>query len=597
VATFSIFNASPTPVTGTVFNDNEPVELGMAFTVINAGWITDLLYYRPQQGSNVAVTRELRLWRHSTKALLATAQATTPAGSFGWQKAKLATPIKIAASTRYIVSYRTNDWYQSANNYFNSTNEVAFDGRDDNAYSDPSGTVRAGQSSGSYANGVYAYGSAIVMPSQTHQKCNYWLDVVFTDQDPGVVTPPPALPVVTLAVSPATAAEDGTANLLYTFSRTGDTSFALTVNYTVSGTAASRSDFTGTSSTVTFAAGSATATVIIDPAADATVEPDETVTIALAAGAGYTLGTPGSATGTITNDDVVAPPPPSTGLKGWQLNETNTGLASFGINGSQLPVYTGPYEIPAGSFISGVRFTGNVSLWQGNITIEKSIFQPTDAGRGMPLVNTSNYNGNFESAKGKVVIRDCEFDGSLLSQETAAYATAFIGIADMQRNYIHHFGSGIALMNTGTQFDSIIEGNYAHKMLGFGNPNTTGNHSDTFTIRDFTDSARPDRKAIIRNNRFVNDSPNATGPFFMQAWNGRIDNVSIEGNLVEGNGWNMGLEANQNGYSNISVVNNRFNPAEPQYVVYYQGGPGWTTWQENYRYDPTKPDGKGAIVN
>ncbi|MCZ8222503.1 MAG: M10 family metallopeptidase C-terminal domain-containing protein [Microcystis sp. LE19-84.1B] len=114
----------------------------------------------------------------------------------------------------------------------------------------------------------------------------------------------PTLPSITLAVSPASVTEDGTTNLVYTFTRTGVTTDALTVNYTVSGTATNGTDYASIPTSVTFAAGSATATVIVDPTADTTVESDETVILTLAAGTGYTVGTPNAATGTITNDDL-----------------------------------------------------------------------------------------------------------------------------------------------------------------------------------------------------------------------------------------------------------------------------------------------------
>ncbi|MCZ8242281.1 MAG: hypothetical protein O9323_10995, partial [Microcystis sp. LE19-131.1A] len=110
---------------------------------------------------------------------------------------------------------------------------------------------------------------------------------------------------VTLAVSPSSVTEDGTTNLVYTFTRSGVTTNALTVNYTLGGTATLNTDYTrtGTTNTVTFAAGSSTATVIVDPTADTTVEPNETVILTLATGTGYTVGTPNAATGTINNDD------------------------------------------------------------------------------------------------------------------------------------------------------------------------------------------------------------------------------------------------------------------------------------------------------
>jgi Ca2+-binding RTX toxin-like protein len=118
-------------------------------------------------------------------------------------------------------------------------------------------------------------------------------------------------PTITLAVAPITVNEDGTTNLVYTFTRTGVTTNALTVNYGVGGTATLGTDyaqtgaatFAATAGTVTFAAGATTAIVTIDPTADTTVETDETVALTLASGAGYTVGTTTAVTSTIVNDD------------------------------------------------------------------------------------------------------------------------------------------------------------------------------------------------------------------------------------------------------------------------------------------------------
>ncbi|ARI82603.1 beta strand repeat-containing protein [Microcystis aeruginosa] len=117
------------------------------------------------------------------------------------------------------------------------------------------------------------------------------------------------LPSITLAVSPSSVTEDGTTNLVYTFTRSGVLTNALTVNYTLGGTATLNTDYTrtGTNNTVTFAANSTTAKVTVDPTADTTVEPDETVILTLASGTGYTIGTTTPVTGTITNDDVTLP--------------------------------------------------------------------------------------------------------------------------------------------------------------------------------------------------------------------------------------------------------------------------------------------------
>ena len=110
---------------------------------------------------------------------------------------------------------------------------------------------------------------------------------------------------VSLAVSPASVAEDGATNLVYTFTRTGDLQCpdGQLQRYRHGGQYRLHGTSTG-SQTVTFAAGAATATVTVDPTVDSTVEADETVILTLAAGTGYNVASPGAATGTISNDDI-----------------------------------------------------------------------------------------------------------------------------------------------------------------------------------------------------------------------------------------------------------------------------------------------------
>ena len=80
-------------------------------------------------------------------------------------------------------------------------------------------------------------------------------------------------------------------------------SAALTVSYTVTGTATAGSDYTSLGTSISFAAGSSTATLTVTPLQDTLVEADETVILTLASGTDYTLGTPSSATVTLTSDD------------------------------------------------------------------------------------------------------------------------------------------------------------------------------------------------------------------------------------------------------------------------------------------------------
>lgn len=113
-----------------------------------------------------------------------------------------------------------------------------------------------------------------------------------------------AAPSVSIAVAPASVSEDGATNLVYTVTRSLNLSSPTVVNLTTGGTATSGVDYTGGVATVSIPSGATTATVTINPTADATVEANETVILTVAAGSGYTVGAPASATGTILNDDV-----------------------------------------------------------------------------------------------------------------------------------------------------------------------------------------------------------------------------------------------------------------------------------------------------
>lgn len=127
---------------------------------------------------------------------------------------------------------------------------------------------------------------------------------------------PPVPPAISLSLTPAAVLEGGASSLVYTFSRTGTTSTPLTVNFRVAGTATINVDYSGvtaagTTGSVTFAAGAATAQVSVTPINDSTIESNETVALTLLANSNYTIATAATFTGTITDDDVN--PAPTTG--------------------------------------------------------------------------------------------------------------------------------------------------------------------------------------------------------------------------------------------------------------------------------------------
>jgi PKD repeat protein len=187
----------------------------------------------------------------------------------------------------------------------------------------------------------------------------------------GTAPPPPGKPVVTVMATDANASESGDPGI-FTLSRTGDTSGALTVNYSLGGTAVNGTDYQTLSGTVTIAAGASAATVTVSPIDDTQVEGDETVVITLSADAAYDVGTPGSATVTIADNDGTPPPnepvislsasdpdgsetgPDSGAIRFHRTGDTSqaiqvswtfSGTASNGVDYQQLPT-TSPF--PAG---------------------------------------------------------------------------------------------------------------------------------------------------------------------------------------------------------------------------------------------------------
>jgi hypothetical protein len=186
------------------------------------------------------------------------------------------------------------------------------------------------------------------------------------------------LPTVTIAATDPIATEAGPTTGQFTLTRTGVTTAALTVNYSVAGTATAGSDYSALTGTLALPAGSATATVTVTPIDDLLVEADETVVVTLSANAAYTVGTTASATVTITSDEattlptvtIVAADTTATeaGLTTGQFALTRTGAttAALTVNftvggtataGSDYAALSGSVQIPSGAAAATVTVT------------------------------------------------------------------------------------------------------------------------------------------------------------------------------------------------------------------------------------------------
>lgn len=229
---------------------------------------------------------------------------------------------------------------------------------------------------GTLPAGITLSSAGVVSGTTTAATGNYPVTIRVTDSSTGpgsyfevenytlTVSPPPS---VSIAVSPASVSEDGATNLTYTVTRSLNLTSPTTVNITTSGTATSGTDYAGGVATVVIPAGATTATITINPNVDGTVEADETVTLTVAAGTGYTVGVPASATGTILNDDVpsatISVSPANVAEDGAPnlvytvtLNQASFSALSIGYtiggtatNGTDYATIASPLVIPAGS--------------------------------------------------------------------------------------------------------------------------------------------------------------------------------------------------------------------------------------------------------
>ena len=111
------------------------------------------------------------------------------------------------------------------------------------------------------------------------------------------------LPTVTIT-APDPNATEGLDTGKFRIARSGGcTANALSVFFSISGTATNRTDYRGIRSPATVQAGRMSANIIVNPIDDTLVEPDETVILTLSPNAGYIIGSPSSATVTIHSNE------------------------------------------------------------------------------------------------------------------------------------------------------------------------------------------------------------------------------------------------------------------------------------------------------
>jgi len=200
----------------------------------------------------------------------------------------------------------------------------------------------------------------------------------------GLATISSAQPTVSLAIAGTSTITQTSGTLVFQVSRTGDVTRAISVGYTMGGTALNGSDYVGVPGTVVLAAGVSSSNILVVPIWTA-ASAAKTVSVQLGAGSDYVLGASTAYTGTILPVpwDTV-----SVGNAAGAVSETGTsGNLTFQVTrtGDTNQPITVNYSM-AGSAVSGVNYqppTGSVTILAGTggATIQ---IAPLNAGSTVP---------------------------------------------------------------------------------------------------------------------------------------------------------------------------------------------------------------------
>jgi hypothetical protein len=299
---------------------------------------------------------------------------------------------------------------------------------------------------------------AVKVTTDTNHNMATWEEIDAVQLTSGVT------PVVAVSVSPASVLEDGTTNLVYTFTRSVASASPLTVNFSVGGAAIYNTDYTqsgaasfsATAGTVTILANQTTAQVTIDPTADSTVEPDEAVVLTVTSGTGYTPG--GSpATGTIANDDIAlaiaaldaTKPEGNTGSSPstpFTFTVTRTGLTTGSTTVNYAGTGSGTNPANAADFVGGVLPSGTVSFAAGETSKPITINVNGDA----TVEPDEGFTVTLSGASGGAQITTPTATGTITNDDTSGisqWASSVIGYSSQYGPAINEAAQALGAPN------------------------------------------------------------------------------------------------------------------------------------------------------
>jgi len=141
-----------------MFNDGQPVNLGVQFKASENGYITSIKFYK--HPNDATTSHQVALWDSNGNELASGTTSNETAS--GWQEVDFSTPVAITANQTYTASYLSQVYAATSQGLSSGVTNGPL-------------TVAAG-------GGVYSYGSSQTLPTTSYQNNNYWVDVSFSPQ-------------------------------------------------------------------------------------------------------------------------------------------------------------------------------------------------------------------------------------------------------------------------------------------------------------------------------------------------------------------------------------------------------------------------------
>jgi M6 family metalloprotease-like protein len=289
---------------------------------------------------------------------------------------------------------------------------------------------------------------------------------------------------------------EATASITIPVTRTVTTGAATVAYATANGTATAGTDYTARSGTLSFAAGVATVNIAVPITNDTTFEGNETFTVSLSTPSTGTIGTPGSTTVTIVDNDVA--PTVSFGAATYSVGEATASLTIPITRSSTVGAATVNYATANGTATAGTDYTArtgtasfaagvatvniavpitNDTVVEGNETFTVTLSNPVGMTLGATPATTvtivdndvpstvsfgaATYSVGEATASLTIPITRSSTVGAATVNYATANGTATAGTDYTARTGTASFAAGVATVNIAVPItnDTVVEGN------------------------------------------------------------------------------------------------------------------------------------------